>query len=117
MRAELRVLAAASGPTGIAIFKILIRKYPDRHPRDILRDLANRDGRKGKWFAAAQSAGHLDVALEFAHDSFGEPATLIRVDRLSAKQALDQRQKPWAQKRECDATQRPIGDRSNARCS
>ena len=48
-----------------------------------------RDGRKGKWFAAAQSAGHLDVALEFAHDSFAERATLIRVDRLSAKKVGD----------------------------
>lgn len=74
-------LSATSGPTGLAIFRALARKYPERGPRQILLDLANRSGDKGRWFAAAKSVGCLDLALEFANHMTAEPATLIRAAR------------------------------------
>ena len=74
-------LSATSGSTGLAIFKSLARKYPERDPRQILLDLARRSGDKGRWFAAAKSTGCLDLALEFANQVTAEPATLIRAAR------------------------------------
>lgn len=38
-------------------------------------------GAPGKWFAAAKSAGFLDIALECARSSDAEPATLVRAAR------------------------------------
>ena len=74
-------LSATSGPTGLAIFRALARRYPERNPRQILLDLADRSGDKGRWFAAAKSAGCLDLALEFANHVTAEPTTLIRAAR------------------------------------
>jgi hypothetical protein len=42
-------------------------------------------GRKSKWFAAAQTAGYLDMALDCAADHEAAPATLIRAAREFAQ--------------------------------
>mgnify|MGYP006959935309 CR=1 FL=1 len=58
-----------------------MKRYPDRDPRGILQDLIALHGRKGKWFAAAKTAGYLDIALDCASDPEAAPATLIRTAR------------------------------------
>jgi len=74
-------LWAATGTTYLAIFRNTAKRYPERDPRQILLDLINARGSKGKWFAAAKSAGHLDVALECARKGTTDPATLVRAAR------------------------------------
>lgn len=74
-------LFAVGGTTNLAVFRALIRKYPERETRQVLLDLVRTGGGKGKWFAAAKDAGHLDIALECAQDDTAEPATLIRAGR------------------------------------
>jgi hypothetical protein len=43
--------------------------------------LIARHGRRGKWFAAANSAGYLDIALDCATAPEAASATLIRAAR------------------------------------
>lgn len=74
-------LPSASGNTWLAMWRDLVKRYPDRHPRTILEDLIELHGRKGKWFAAAKTAGYLDIALDCASDPEAAPATLIRTAR------------------------------------
>ncbi|GAA6200468.1 hypothetical protein [Aquicoccus sp. SU-CL01552] len=50
--------------------------YPNRDPRGVLEDLIARHGGKGKWFAAAKTAGYLDIALDCASDPEAVSATL-----------------------------------------
>jgi len=57
-------LGAATGTTNLAIYRSLVRTYPDRDRRQLLLDLIKTRGDKGKWFAAAKDAGFLDIALE-----------------------------------------------------
>ena len=79
-------LPSAAGNTWLAMWRDLVRRYPDRDPREVLLDLIARHGRRGKWFAAAKTAGYLDIALDCAADSEAAPATLIRAARdFSAK--------------------------------
>lgn len=47
----------------------------------MLLDLIEERGAPGKWFAAAKSAGYLDIALECARSIDAEPATLERAAR------------------------------------
>lgn len=47
----------------------------------MLLDLIEARGERGKWFAAAKSAGFLDIALECARASDADPATLVRAAR------------------------------------
>jgi hypothetical protein len=74
-------LPSGSGNTWLALWRDLVKRYPDRDPRGILEDLIELHGRKGKWFAAAKTAGYLDIALDCASDPEAAPATLIRTAR------------------------------------
>lgn len=72
--------------TYLATFRAVAAKYPERAPRDILKDLAaSTPGDEGKWFAAARSAGLLEEAVELAKSSPCEPLTLIRAARDHAE--------------------------------
>jgi len=74
-------LPSASGNTWLAKWRDLVKRYPDRDPRGVLEDLIERHGRKGKWFAAAKTAGYLDIALDCASDPEAAPTILIRAAR------------------------------------
>ncbi|NQV85302.1 MAG: hypothetical protein HQ494_15930 [Rhodospirillales bacterium] len=74
-------LLAADGNTYLSVFRATVKQYPKLNPRQVLLDLISTRGGKGKWFAAAKSAGFLDVALECAAKGTSEPATLIRAAR------------------------------------
>ena len=74
-------LKAASGPTYLAIYRATVKRYPERDRRQVLLDLIEARGERGKWFAAAKDAGFLDVALICARDLAAEPATLVRAAR------------------------------------
>jgi hypothetical protein len=74
-------LPSAAGNTWLAMWRDLARRYPDRDARALLEDLIALHGRKGKWFAAAKTAGYLDIALKCAADREAAPATLIRAAR------------------------------------
>ncbi len=70
-----------AGATNVAIYRDTLRRYPRREPRRVLLDLIEARGAKGKWFAAAKSAGLLDIALDCAGSTDAEPATLVRAAR------------------------------------
>ena len=74
-------LKTATGRTYLAIFRDMVKRYPDRDRRQVLLDLIEARGETGKWFAAAKDAGLLDVALLCARDHATEPATLVRAAR------------------------------------
>ncbi len=74
-------LRAASGTTNLAIYRSMIRAYPERDRRQILLDLIETRGGKGKWFAAAKDEGFLDIALECASLHSADPSTLVRAAR------------------------------------
>lgn len=74
-------LPSASGNTYTAIWRDLVKRYPDIDARKILDDLIVVSGSKGKWFAAAKTAHFFDIALECAAQSDAAPATLIRAAR------------------------------------
>jgi predicted Zn-dependent protease len=71
--------AANQGTTYLSTFRAIARKYPDKLPADILRDLISaHPGREGKWFAAAKDAGEYDLALELVQTSPADINTLLR---------------------------------------
>ena len=70
-------LHVGAGSTYVAIYRDTLRRYPGREPR---QEFEAR-GQRGKWFAAAKSAGFLDIALECARASDADPATLVRAAR------------------------------------
>ena len=74
-------LSASLSGTNLATYRSILKKYPDHEPHQILLDLIERSGQKGKWFAAAKTAGLLDLATECAADIAAEPSTLIRAAR------------------------------------
>lgn len=74
-------LRSATGPTYLAIYRETAKRYPDRDRRQVLLDLIEARGERGKWFAAAKDAGLLDIALQCARDFAAEPATLVRAAR------------------------------------
>jgi hypothetical protein len=74
-------LRAVSGTTNLAIYRSLVRTYPDRDHRQMLLDLIETRGDKGKWFAAAKDAGFLDIALDCAAMRNADPSTLVRAAR------------------------------------
>lgn len=63
------------------MWRDLMKRYPERDPREVLEHLIAQNGRKGEWFAAAKSAGYLDIALDCAAAPEAAPATLIRASR------------------------------------
>ena len=74
-------LPSATGNTWLAMWRDLVKRYPERDGRAVLEDLIALHGRKGKWFAAAKTAGYLDIALDCAADFEAAPATLLRAAR------------------------------------
>ena len=73
---------ANQGTTNLATFRAIARKYPNKQPNEILRDLvSSTPGAEGKWFAAAKDAGLFDVAIELATRSPTDPRTLTRAAR------------------------------------
>jgi len=57
-------LRANRGPTYLATFRAVARKYPNVAPRQVLADLvASTPGEEGKWFAAAREAATPEEAL------------------------------------------------------
>lgn len=74
---ERYALASNRGASNIATYRSIVRKYPERDPSRILRDLvAAAPGEGGKWFAAAKEAGQLEMAAQLAHQSPCDPKTL-----------------------------------------
>ena len=63
------------------MWRDLVKRYPDLDARQILEDLIETHGSKGKWFAAAKTARFLDIALDCAAHYDAAPATLIRAAR------------------------------------
>ena len=75
-------IEANQGPTYLATFRAIARKYPGIPNETILRDLvANTPGNEGKWFAAAKDTGLFDMAAELARHRSADPRTLARAAR------------------------------------
>lgn len=74
-------LAGLDLRTGLQAFRDLVKRYPDRNPRNLLLDLAHASGDPGRYFAAAKDSGHLDLALRFAKEGRTDPRTLTRACR------------------------------------
>jgi len=80
-------LTAGESSTGLATFRAICRKYPQRDPARILIDLAESSGDSGRYFAAAKDAGFYDLAMQFAEGGRTDPRTLTRAARdLAGKQ-------------------------------
>ena len=74
-------LRAASATTNLAVYRSLVRSYPDRDHRRMLLDLIETRGNNGKWFAAAKDSGFFDIAVECAAAHGADPSTLMRAAR------------------------------------
>ncbi len=75
-------LRANRGPTYLATFRAVARKYPARTPREVLADLVgSTPGEEGKWFAAAREAAPPEEAIALAGLSPCDPRTLTRAAR------------------------------------
>lgn len=75
-------IEANQGTTNLATFRAIAKKYPNKQPEEILRDLiASTPGAEGKWFAAAKDAGLFALAAELATRSPTDPRTLTRAAR------------------------------------
>ena len=87
---ERYAIAANQTSTYLSTFRAIVKKYPDKDPADILRDLvASQPGYEGKWFAAAKDAQLFDVAIELVRQSPADPKTLIRAARDYADKQPD----------------------------
>jgi len=73
-------LRTATGPTYLSIYRDTAKRYPDKDRRQVLLDLIEARGQRGKWFVAAKDEGFHDVALSCAGDFSVEPTTLVRTD-------------------------------------
>ncbi|MDY6953020.1 MAG: hypothetical protein SWE60_16040 [Thermodesulfobacteriota bacterium] len=72
--------------TYLATFRAIIKKYPNKKPVDILKDLvASTPGLEGKWFAAAKSEALYDEAIALANRTPCDPKTLTRAARDMAE--------------------------------
>jgi len=67
--------------TFLNIYRSICKKYPTIEKRKVLLDCIDKSGNKGKWFAAAKTAGQLDIALECAETGNCDPGTLLRATR------------------------------------
>lgn len=74
-------LKVPSYGTNLNIYRGICKKYPNIDKRKVLLDLIEKSGIKGKWFAAAKTAGQLDIALECAITGDCDPSTLLRATR------------------------------------
>ena len=78
---------AAYASTNAAMYKAIVKKYPDVARERIVRDLvASQPGQEGKWFAAAKDAGLFELAIELANRSPSDPRTLTRAARDFAQE-------------------------------
>lgn len=78
----LYALDANQNATNLGTFRAIVKKYQSKPAETVLRDLvAQHPGQEGKWFAAAKHAGLLELAIELANQSPGDPRTLIRAAR------------------------------------
>ncbi len=97
-------LRAATGPTYLAVYRETVKRYPERDRRQVLLDLIEARGDRGKWFAAAKDAGFLEVALVCARDFTAEPATLVRAARdFAAKEPKFAAEIGWSPSCACSA--------------
>ena len=72
--------------TYLATFRAIVKKYPNKKPVDILKDLvAGTPDDEGKWFAAAKSVGLYDEAIKLANRTPCDPRTLTRAARDMAE--------------------------------
>ncbi len=70
------------GTTYVATLRAIAKKYPQKKPVEILRDLVrSTPGEEGKWFAAAKDLRLFAEALDLAGRSPAEPKTLTRAAR------------------------------------
>ncbi len=68
--------------TYLFTFRTIVKKYPNKKPVDILKDLvASTPGDEGKWFASAKWAELYDEAIELANRTPCDPKTLTRAAR------------------------------------
>ena len=74
-------LKVPSYGTNLNIYRGVCKKYPTIDKRKVLLDLIAKSGIKGKWFAAAKTAGQLDIALDCAMTGDCDPDTLLRATR------------------------------------
>ena len=74
-------LKVPSYGTNLNIYRGVCKKYPTIDKRKVLLDLIAKSGIKGKWFAAAKTAGQLDIALDCAMTGDSDPETLLRATR------------------------------------
>jgi hypothetical protein len=74
-------LKLSSYGTYLNIYRNLCKRYPTLNKRQILLDCMDQTGPKGKWFAAAKTAGFLDIALACAKAGDSDPNTLLRATR------------------------------------
>lgn len=86
---ERYALTASESTTGLATFRAVARKYPQREPAGILLDLAEAYADPGRFFAAAKDAGFYEVALQFAQTGRTDPRTLSRAARDLATRRPD----------------------------
>jgi tetratricopeptide (TPR) repeat protein len=75
-------LQATRGTSYLATYRALARKYPQKRPEELLRDLvATTPGDEGKWFATAKEVGLFDEAIQLANQTPCDPKTLTRAAR------------------------------------
>jgi hypothetical protein len=80
-------IEANQGTTNLATFRAIAKKYPNKQPDEILRDLvSSTPGAEGKWFAAAKDAGLFALAVELITRSPTDPRTLTCAARDYAEE-------------------------------
>ena len=80
-------IEANQGTTNLATFRAIAKKYPNKQPDEILRDLvSSTPSAEGKWFAAAKDAGLFALAVELITRSPTDPRTLTRAARDYAEE-------------------------------
>ncbi|MCK4690253.1 MAG: hypothetical protein KAT20_00475, partial [Desulfuromonadales bacterium] len=74
--------SVTTATTNLAHFRALMKKYPQKAPEQILRDLiASTPEEEGRWFATAKSLALFDLAAKLAHQSPVNIDTLNRAAR------------------------------------
>jgi hypothetical protein len=74
--------AAVGGRAGLAAFRAIVKRYPDKDKEQILRDLIKlTPGQEGTWFATAKRLELFGLALDLVSKSPTDPLTLNRAAR------------------------------------
>ena len=75
-------LVSNTASTYVGTLRAIAKKYPEKKPNEILRDLVRAaPGQEVKWFAAAKDLKMFPEALDLASRSPCEPKTLTRAAR------------------------------------